>query len=229
MSAKFVLTLLTYTVAAACFIGSAPSPVLKYQLNVTTIDFSLWERCTQVAGLTTVTGLRSCVATSNSCEKFMDVINAGRAFIVVSCVVVGTIALLAFARAAVPAKCQPFSLVFVLGGLFAICSGVISWGSFFALYDADFCGTTYKDIPAIKIGAAGPLAFVGWCLVVLAWFAELMMCCGSTGGDSEPAPENAPDAVVAEEKKVEETNEEAKVEETKAEAKAPTPKADAAE
>ena len=187
MTAKFYITAFLYVCATALFIAAAPTSVLKYETPTRLIEFGYFEQCTTVATI------KTCEKTTNNCEKFMDVIKTGQAFVIISCVVIGLVAVGTIIRIANPIICIPLNLVFIIGGLLAIASGLITWGCAFGVYDSEFCGRTYKVDPAIKIGASGPLAFVGWCLVILAWFAEIIM--SSIPDVPAPAVESAPDAV----------------------------------
>ena len=183
MTAKFFITAFLYVVATALFIAAAPTSVLTYETPTRLVEFGYFESCTTVATI------KSCEKTTNNCDKFMDVIKTGQAFVIISCVVIGLVAIGTIIRIASPATCIPYGIIFLIGGVAAIAAGLITWGCAFAVYDSEFCNRTYKQDPKIRIGASGPLAFVGWCLVILAWLAEIIMSSTTAAPAAEAAKE----------------------------------------
>ena len=179
MTIKFALTAFLYVCATALFIASAATNVLKYETRTRKIEFGYFWQCMTVG--TTVT----CDDPTSTCEKFTDMFNAGKGFVILSCIVTGLLALTLLVRVRAPPAFLPLGAVFVVGGLLAIASGLITWGVAFAAYQAEFCGKLYKNDPNVDVGASGPLSFVAWCLVVIAWLAELIM-------DSVPDPNAVP-------------------------------------
>ena len=193
MTVKFYLTALLYVAAAALFIGAAPSASVKYTSRNTIIGIGYFQNCT-LEGLD-----KNCKDSVSRCPDLNDMFRTGQAFAIINSTLVGVLALLLIARAASPDMCLSLWPIFVFGGLLCIGSGLIEWGVSFAIYQNDFCGVAYKNDPSIKIGAAGPLCFVAWCLIIISTLVEL--CVASVAPIEADENDTAPDAVVADEKK----------------------------
>jgi vacuolar-type H+-ATPase subunit I/STV1 len=229
--AKAIILAFFNTGALVLFIASCGTNWLESTVGTTKNEYSYYRICSKVGSADAT--CKDLDKASINCDKRFQMVEAGRAFTLISTIFVGILTVLSFYRIfnnAILVKAFIVGKVYIIVGLLALIFGVFNWIVGFALYSEEYCG--YKpasNTDQNKIGPTAPAAFVASCIWLLSLLAECIFSdvdADAVEGSTEDKKEDAAEPTAEAKKdspKAEETKEATpKAEEKKEE----TPKAE---
>lgn len=202
--------------ALVLFIASCGTNWLENTVGTVKNDYSYYRICSKVGSADST--CKDLTKATINCDKRFQMIEAGRAFTLISTLFVGFLTVLSIYRIfnnAILLKATVVGKVYIGVGLLALIFGIFNWIVGFALYSEEYCGfKPASDTTQNKIGPTAPAAFVASCI----WLLSLLAECIFSDVDADASDDKKEDAAepTAEEKK----------ETPKAEAKKETPKAE---
>jgi len=129
--------------------------------------------------------------TTSACKDLQALIEAGRAFSIMTDIVAGIIMLWSFARLFHnDLLLGSGRAVFMFWYVLLFCFSTVFWILPFAAFSERWCGASFTDDSNNKVGPCGPCAISAWAIVIAAWVVELMW----DGYCENPAPHTVSNA-----------------------------------
>lgn len=185
VNVKAASSIVLYALALIFFIACAPTGFVAYDSAAVQTSIGVFESCSNFGGY------RVCRRTVSGCRSFQELVNSAAAFIILSILIVAA-DLIAWVACLVTPDIGIPRIVFIVGNGIAIFTGLVAWGCMFSLYDSEFCRYRYRDAVSFSVGPSGPLAFVGWCAVILAAVVEFAFPGADASADQADATHAPP-------------------------------------
>ena len=232
--AKAIIIALLNSVAFVLFMIACGTAWAEVENNTHTSEYGYWKICTTPNSGGDSTCKDASKANIN-CDKRFEVIEAGRAFTLMTAIFVGVLTLVSFYRIFnndILLKAGIVGKVYLGVGILSLLFAIFSWIIGFAQYSEEYCGVELdKNTTQNKIGPSAPAGFVASCVFLVSLLAECIFADvdGESTAEEDKKDESEDKKNESEEKKDESESKAEPAAEPAAqeeEKKEPTPKAD---